>query len=223
MGKLFNAIRNVFREKRDQAAKSLGDPVRDGKFAIEDSEKQIAEFRSEVARLRKETIKMEARYQNALAEKKKWDDFAKQAAAEGKENDVISCAEKVQEWELKMSEHKGQIKKNESVTANLRKQLDAAESKVQRAKANHQALAARKAGADIRNKLAKSSKAFAEGQGGLSALDDLEDAVLDSEAEADAFEEMGTSQEEDLEAKYGSGGSSSAKDLAAKYMSNAGK
>ncbi len=47
MASLFKAIGNMFREKRDNAAKALADPVRDGKFAIEDSsvkcdEKQLS-------------------------------------------------------------------------------------------------------------------------------------------------------------------------------------
>ena len=221
MGKLWNAIGNVFRERRDKAAEALGNPVRDGKFAIEDSEKQIASFRTEVARLRAETIKMEKQHKNALAEKKKFDGFAKQAAADGKADDVATCAAKVQEWGRKATELKGQISKNEQVTAGLRKQLDAADSKVQRAKSNHQALAARKKGADIRNKLAQSSQAFTEGQGGLAALDALEDAVEDSEAQAEAFEEMSTSGEPDMEAKYGAGGSADAEGLAARYMADA--
>lgn len=220
MGKLFSAIKNVFRERRDQAAEALGDPVRDGRFAIEDSEKQIVSFRTEVARLRKETIKQEAQRKEALLEKKKYDGLAKQAAAKGNAEDVGAFAAKVQEWDLKVKEFKTQIDKNNEVTTNLRRQLDAADTKVQRAKSNHQALAARKKGADIRNSLAKASSQFNTSQGGLAALDALEDAVLDSEAEAEALEEMTISPDADRESKYTTNAPA---DLAAQYMANAAK
>ena len=83
MASFFKAVGNMFREKRDHAAKALSDPVRDGKFAIEDSVEQIREFRTEVAKLRKETIKQEAQRKEALLEKKKYDGLTKQAAQQG--------------------------------------------------------------------------------------------------------------------------------------------
>ena len=41
---VFQAIYNWFRAKNQEAAAAMSDPVRDGKLAITDSEKQIEEF-----------------------------------------------------------------------------------------------------------------------------------------------------------------------------------
>lgn len=221
MASLFKAIGNMFREKRDQAAKSLADPIRDGKFAIEDSKKQIREYTTQVAKLKAETIKMKAEHKDALAEKKKYEGIAKKAGKAGNENDVRTAVEMIQKWSNRANELNGQIKKNEQVESNLRKQLDAARTKVARAEQNHQTLAARKKGAEIRKSLAQASQQFAEGQGGLAALDDLEDAVRHEEAEAEAYEEMAAPVDEDLADKYG-GADEAADDMVAKYM-KAGK
>jgi len=218
MASLFKAIGNMFREKRDNAAKALADPVRDGKFAIEDSKKQIREYTTQVAKLKAETIKQKANHKDALAEKKKYEGIAKKAGEAGNEDDVRTSVEQIQKWTNRAKELKDQIDRNEKVETSLRAQLDAARTKVSRAEQNHQTLAARKKGAEIRKSLAQASSQFAEGQGGLSALDDLEDAVRDEEAEAEAFEEMSAPAiETDLADKYGSGGAD-VDDMVAKFM-----
>lgn len=219
MASLFKAIGNVFREKRDQAAKKLADPVRDGKFAIEDSKKQIRDHTTTVAQLRAETIKSKRKLTDAQSEKKKYDRFAKKAGEAGNQDDLRAAVEKLQEWTTRCTELSSQIEKNEGVETNLRKQLDAARTKVARAEQNHTTLAARKKGAALRTSLAKASQTFADGQVGLGALDELEDAVLQEEAEAEAFEEMAApGVDKGLEEKYGSGGSVSTEDMMAKYM-----
>ena len=51
MASLLRSVSNWIRGKRDDAANKLKDPIRDGKFAIEDTEKQIAGFTQRVAAL----------------------------------------------------------------------------------------------------------------------------------------------------------------------------
>lgn len=218
MASLFKAIGNMFREKRDNAAKALADPVRDGKFAIEDAKKQIREYTTQVAKLKAETIKQKANHKDALEERKKYERIAGQAGKAGNEDDVRTAVEAIQKWTSSAAELKSQITRNEGVETNLRKQLDAARTKVSRAEQNHQTLAARKKGAEIRKSLAMASQQFAEGQGGLSALDDLEESVRNEEAEAEAFEEMSAPADEtNLADKYG-GGDEKTDDMMARYM-----
>ncbi len=218
MASFFGTIKNVFREKRDNAAKALADPVRDGKFAIEDAKKQIREYTTSVAKLRAETIKQKANHKDALGEKKKYTIIAEKAGAAGNEDDVKMSVEQIQKWTSRAKELKDQIDRNEKVETNLRAQLDAARTKVSRAEQNHQTLAARKKGAEIRKSLAMASSQFAEGQGGLSALDDLEESVRNEEAEAEAFEDMSApAVETDLADKYGGDGADS-DDMVSKFM-----
>ena len=49
---ILQAVQNWFRAKNQEAAEALSDPVRDGKLAITDSERQIAEFTSKIASFR---------------------------------------------------------------------------------------------------------------------------------------------------------------------------
>ena len=218
MASLFKAIGNMFREKRDSAAQALADPVRDGKFAIEDAKTQIREYTTQVAKLRAETIKQKANLKDATEGKKKYTNIATKAGEAGNKADVETAIGQIQKWTAREKELKEQIARNEKVETNLRAQLDAARTKVSRAEQNHQTLAARKKGAEIRMSLAKASSQFAEGQGGLSALDDLDEAVRNEEAEAEAFEEMSApAVETDLTGKYGSGGVD-ADELMAKFM-----
>ena len=222
MASLFGAFKNMFREKRDQAAKALADPVRDGKFAIEDSKKQIREYTTQVAKLRAATIKMEQDHRDALAEKKKYTRIATQAGDAGNKDDVQTAVGKITEWGNRASELKKQIDANATTQKNLQAQLERARTKVNRAEQNHQTLAARKKGAEIRKSLAAASQLFAEGQGGLAALDDLDEAVRNDEAEAQAMEEMSAPADEGLDEKYGSG-SGDEDDMVAKFMTGAGK
>lgn len=217
MPSLFKSIGNMFRQKRDDAANALADPVRDGKFAIEDAKKQIREYTTQVAKLRAETIKQKQNLKDATDEKKKFTNIAKKAGEAGNKDDVQTAVGKIQEWTTREKELKEQIARNEKVENNLRSQLDAARTKVSRAEQNHQTLAARSKGAEIRKSLAMASQQFAEGQGGLSALDDLEDSVRNEEAEAEAFEEMAPADDGDLADKYGSG-SADEEDMVAKFM-----
>ena len=220
MASLIKAFGNMFREKRDRAAKALADPVRDGKFAIEDSKKQVGEYTTQVAKLRAETIKQKANHKDALAEAKKYTRYAEQAGKAGKKEDVETAVAQIQKWTNRAKELKDQIDRNEKVETNLRSQLDAARTKISRAEQNHQTLAARKKGAEIRKSLAMASSQFAEGQGGLSALDDLAESVRDEEAEAEAFEEMSApAVETSLEDKYCGGGCGGGDaDMVAKFM-----
>ena len=51
MPKLFKALGNWVRAKDEEAAKAMSDPVRDSRFAIDDSKKQIGEFTGKIASL----------------------------------------------------------------------------------------------------------------------------------------------------------------------------
>lgn len=218
MGKLFSAIANTIRGKRDEAAQKLADPVRDGKFAIEDAKKQISEFRSVLTKLVASTKRLEREVAAAKEEAKKYDRMARAAGKDDNETAVMQAVTKIEEWEAKRDAAAGQLKKNLADEGRLRKQLSAAETKVSTAQSNMSTLAARKQGADIRKQLADASSQFGSGMGGLSALDDLQSSVDEAEAEADAAEDLSGGGDEDALAAYAAGGSASADARASKYL-----
>jgi len=222
MASFLGGLKNIFRQKREEAAKAMADPIRDGKFAIADAKKQIQEWTTQVAKLRASTIRQEAEHKDALAEKKKYTRIAEKAGEAGEQADVEAAVEQIKKWMTRSSELKKQIDQNGTVQKNLQKQLDAARTKVSRAEQNHQTLATRKKGTEIRKALLNANQKFADGQGGLAALDDLEEAVLEEESEVQAMEEMSApAVETDLADKYS--GDTDSDDMVAKFMAKSGK
>jgi len=225
MGKLWKAIRNTIRGHRDEAAAKLSDPVRDGKFAIEDSEKEIAQFRQALSMMIAATKQIEQRRDEAKANKAKYDKIAKAIAAKIESgeagNDAMEhltqAANKVEEFDGIMKGHEAEIKKNKVSEAQLRKQLDTAQNKVQRAKQQIHVRAAQLQSAQMRKKLNASAAGLGQGEG-LSALDDLDRAVQEETAEADAMDELSASPDEHLEELYGAGSGVSQSEAAAKYL-----
>ena len=218
MGKLFNAIANTLRGKRDEAAKKLADPVRDGKFAIEDAEGQIREFRGVLTKLVAVSKKLERDVAAAKGEIKKYDRLATAAGADGNEAAVNQAVERIEEWETKKETAATQLKRNLADEGKLRKQLSDAETKVSTAKSNMHMLAARKQGAEIRKQLSDAASKFGAGGKGLAALDDLREAVDEAEAEADAAEDLSGGGDDDLLAEYASGGGAAISARASKYL-----
>ncbi|MEI7776075.1 MAG: PspA/IM30 family protein, partial [Verrucomicrobiota bacterium] len=85
---LFQAIHNWFRAKNQEAAEALSDPVRDGKLAITDSEKQIEGFTSKIATLIAETKSLERQTAESTSEVSKYQAVAAQALQAGNEADA---------------------------------------------------------------------------------------------------------------------------------------
>lgn len=218
MGKLFDAISRTIRGKRDEATKKLADPVRDGKFAIEDAEGQIREFRGVLTKLVAASKKLEREVAAAKVEIKKYDRLATTAGEDGNEAAVNQAVAKIEEWEAKKETAATQLKRNLGDEGKLRKQLSDAETKVSTAKSSMHMLAARKQGAEIRKQLSDASSKFGTSGKGLAALDDLREAVDEAEAEADAAEDLSSGGDEDLLEQYAGGGSAATSARASKYL-----
>ncbi len=204
MASLIKGMKNWFRQKKDDAANTLADPVRDGKFAIEDSKKQIAEFRHKVAGLLASNKGTEKRRNEAKEGVKKWTSIAKKAAEAGNKNHVGEAILKKQDIEKEVSTLNKQVKQNETVITTLRKQIDIAQNKIATAASNHSRLTAQLEGARVRKELAKASADFGDGNSPLSALDDLEKVVNTEECEAEALEDISGVNDTSLEDEYNS-------------------
>jgi len=206
MASLFKAISNRIRGAKDDLAKSMADPVRDGKIAIADSEKQVGEFTSKIAQLVAENKRLIKQRDESAGEVEKFTSIAQKAAQAGNEEDVRSSLEMKSRADERAISLTAEIEKSEQLTKMLRDQLGKARAKVAQAKSNMTRMSARVEGAKIRTELAKASSEFNAGKSPMGALDDLEKAVEEQESEAEAWEEMvGTENE------------GSAADLASKY------
>ena len=202
MASLWKSLSNMFREKKDQAAKAVGDDVRDGKFAIQDAKAQISGFRGDIAKFVAANKSVERDMNQALADVKKWDSVHQQASAAGNSEDAAAAQLELTNAKRRAIEFKKQFDVNSTSISNLRTQLSKAEQKVTNAESDHVQLAARKKGATIRKELAQASSAFGTGDSPLSQLDSLRESVEADEDEASAMEEITVSGSDDLASKY---------------------
>ena len=208
MASLLKSVGNWIRGKRDEAAQKLKDPILDGKFAIEDTEKQIAQFTQRIASLVAQNKRSERQAKEAEEEVAKWQTIAQKAIESGDEADARAALEKKMPAAQRLNTLKSELERNGALIKTLRAQLDNARAKVAKAKSDHTRLAARMEGAKIRQDLAKASNLFGSGDSPLSQLDELARAVEEKETEAEAIEELAGAEDsttKDLETKYGDG------------------
>lgn len=214
MGRLIKAIINFFRGLFGLAASKLEDDVRDGKFAIEDSKEQIADFRKKIASLIASNKKIERKRDESKLAVDKW---ASIEEAAGAKQDWINAKKAIaskKNAEGVVNTLTAEINKTERIITNLKKQLEAAQNKINGAESDITQLAARKDAAEIRKGLAEAASGLSSGSNPLASLDKLKDRVYADEVEAEALEEMAGSNtdEADLEALYGSGNGSAVDD-----------
>ncbi len=217
MASLFKSFSNLIRGKSQELAKTMADPVRDGKLAIQDSEKMIAEFTSKIAKLIAQSKRLQRELTEAKAEVKKYQGFAEKAASSENIDDARRSLEMKSEAQKRVDTLKSEIARSDQLIANLRSQLSKARAKVASAKRNVVNLEARHEGAKIRTELAKASSEFNAGNNPMAALDDLEKSVNEKESEAEAWEDMNMDVKSDasLEEKYGGSNSDVDGELAA--------
>ena len=223
MASLLKGIKNFLREKKDQAAEELADPVRDGKFAIEDSEKQLAEFVTQISRFSADIKIQERQLAEKQAEVKKFMNLAKKAAEAGNEDDVKMLIAEKQRVDTEVKTVKAEITKNHQILNGIKNQKTAMKNKIAQAKSNFTQLQTRQKSAKIRKGLASASAGL-DSNSAFAQLDDLETAVISSECEAESLEEMAgeSNVTVSLEDKYGSS-DSDVDDEVAKLMASAKK
>lgn len=219
MGKLFSGLKNLLRQKRDEAAEAIADPVRDGKFAIEDSKAELAKLRTSIAQFSGTIKQQERKEKEAKDEIKKWGNLATKAAATGNKEDVVSCVTNKQQADVQLKTIQSELKMNRASLDKIKTRFQQYQNKVAKAESNHAQLTTRQQSADIRKAFAGASDGF-ESKSAFAQLDTLEESVVESECEAEALEEMEpTDNLENMEQKYG--GDGNVDDEVAKLMAAA--
>lgn len=222
MGSLWKSIKNTWREKKDEAAKAMADPIRDGKYAIEDSKKKLAEIQANIAKYSGSIKRNERQLVTEEADVKKWMGLAKKAADKGDEANVTKFITEKNQAQERTNNLKKLIKQDEAYLEKMKSDWQTNNNKVSKAESKHSQLA-------VRKQMTEARKEFAKGQAGLNSdscfagLDALENEVIDDECEAEALEEM-TSAGDDLEkaaAQYGSTGDNAVDDEVAALMAKA--
>jgi phage shock protein A len=220
MSKFLKSIGSWIRGKDNELSKKMSDPVREGKFAIEDSKKQIKEFTLKISQLIAANKRVQKEITSATADGVKYQGFAEKAAGSGNEADCREAVRLKTEALQQVEFLTGENQKNQQIIDTLRANLNSARAKVSSAERNMISLSARKEGAKVRKELSMASSKFNINDGPLSKLNDLEKAVIEEETEAEAWDELSaeTDTGSSLEEKYGSNASPAVDDEVAKLM-----
>jgi phage shock protein A len=215
---LFKTLMNKVRGVADDVNESMKDPIRDGKFAIEDAEKEIAGLRISIrdAITQRKLIEKQADGYKATA--KKYQTLAENAAEAGDEDNALKFLEAVSEAEEELASAKKQVKVYDNDIKVNRKYMEKHQTDIANAKRDHARLAGNIKMAETRKKLSEARGKHGNNSA-LSQLNDLRSAAARSSAEAEAAEELSGSELEDAEEKYADAASDSAlKDRLAKLM-----
>jgi phage shock protein A len=212
---ILTAVSNWFRTKNMEAAQAMSDPVSEGKLAIADSQKQIADFTSKIATLIAQTKLFERQLSDSRGDVTKYQNVAAAALKAGNEEDARQALTLKQKAEQQTNTLQQQLNQNNALVTKLRDQLNTARLKVANAQSNLTQLHALSSAAKIRTDLPKDSSQVSSNQGGLAALDNLENSVNKQESEAEAYEELAADAGpagKSLEEKYSIAGSSAVDD-----------
>jgi len=223
MASFWKMFKNSVREKKDKAAEKMADPIRDGKFAIEDSKGKLADIQGKIATYSAQIKKNQRDYDAEVAEVRKWGNLAKKAAEASNEEDVRKCITLKTQAQQRADNLKKMITQDEGMLNSMKSQWQTKNNQVSQAESNHSQLAVRKQMAEARKEFAKSSQGL-DSDSCFSELDKLQQSVEADECEAEAYEEMApTNDLEDMSSKYGASGDSAVDDEVAKMMANAKK
>ena len=223
---LFTKVKNIFREAADNAEKSLADTQRDGRYAIEDSKKEVQKLTTNIAELRAQTIQMERDLKVAEGKVVTMTNMATKAAQAGDAANAKLALQEKNTYQGTVNTLAKQIDQNNALYQNLLNQREQFTASIEQAKSNLANLTVREQSAKLRKNIANQSMGLAATDA-LSELKRLEEQVSQAEAEAEATEEIAGLDrpvEDQLEQLYGDGsGSGSVDDELAALMASVKK
>lgn len=206
--KVLTQLGNLFRQTDQNMADSLKDPVRDAGFAIEDAQKEIDDFRTQIHELMTNTQDLKKQLINATADVEKFDGFAKAAAGKGNREDVVEAVTSRQRAQGLVDTLTKAITANEEKEKTFQQQIADRMTQIANAETNKARLAATLASNQIREKSAKAAVQIGQKSKGLQALDELQRQVDHADSSAAAWEKLQAdtpeAKQQSLEAKYGS-------------------
>ena len=204
---IFKTIGNLVKGKATEADEALkkSQAATLGKQAIAASEQKIAEHRQRIGNFSAKIKIQQKNLEEAQADVKKWMNIANKEVQAGNTDNAKTALVEKNKAEARLTTLKSEISQNEAVLNREKTNLQTLIDKVEKAKNNFDNLSIRKEGAEMR----KSQTGVNPDDNCFDALDDLEEQVEATEAEAEAYEEMsGVGNEASkLEAKYESGAS----------------
>jgi len=200
--KLKKSITNTIKGIGTKISTGLKNPVRDGRIAIEDSEKRIVKFVESTALFSAEIKRLEKLEQKMIDDVEKWNNASKKAAQTNNIDDARICLINKATASSHLKQFTVERTKNEKVLEKLKTQLNKAKIKIAKAKSNYSRLVAKLEGAELRKDLAKSCSSLITEGNCFQDLDALNGDVETAETEAETWEGLAEEECTDLLEKY---------------------
>lgn len=204
---IWNSIKNFFRARKDEAAKKIADPIRDGKYAIKDSEDELNKKRSSLAYYIAENKNLHRKMEAEKTNVEKYTRLVELAKSRGDDRDVEVLNKSLLSAKSLAVTLKKEYDKNEELIKGYKAQIDAAQQKIDNAENSFTQLSIRLKSAELREEL--SSSDFTDVVTPFTMLEDLANTVEEKENLAAAKEELVKDSAEEIAAKYESADASS--------------
>jgi phage shock protein A len=192
--------------------------------SIREMEADLAKVTSDSASAIAECNRLEKQYDDLVKSVADWDAKAEQAVNNDREDLAVKALEKSGELDAQRLQLEPVLKQAKNTAANLRKRIDQYQKKINQAKLESKTLIARNSAAQAQKKLAAAASGVGAGAGGaFEKLERLNAKVQENEAHAEAWEDLGTSEDDKLAEEFASMGTSSANDRLAALKQKMGK
>ncbi|WP_299455768.1 PspA/IM30 family protein [uncultured Microscilla sp.] len=162
------------------------------KQVVTDMQKAVAQATSALATAMSQERKMEHEYKKNASAAKNWEHKAMQALQAGSEDVARQCLSKKSEAETQANQYKTMFERSQTDTVKLREQVQDLKTKLQDAKNKESMLIARGKAAQARTKMAKELGNGVDAESALGKFDKYEEKIMKAEAEAEAYESLGS-------------------------------
>ena len=168
------------------------------KQMVIDMQKSVAQATSALATAMSQERKMEHEFKKHTSAAKNWEHKAMQALQAGNEDIARQALSKKNDAEQQANQYKTMYERSAADTTKLKDQVKDLKTKLEDAKNKESMLIARSQAAKARTKMAKDMGNGIDSNSVLDKFDKYEEKILQAEAEADAYESLG-SADKDLE------------------------
>lgn len=166
---------------------------------------------------------IQTKYDNLKRDKKEWEGKAQQALEADNEPLALKALEKVTAVEQAMSDLEPAVKQAKSACASLKSKVDDFKTRIQKAKTESQTLIARHEAAKAQKKLSAAAAGVGSTDNAFAKMERFKERVSANEAEANAYEDLGSNPDDELEKEFAELGSSGAADKLAAMKAKLGK
>lgn len=200
----FSRLWRLIRGKANDGAEFLED--RNFETVVRQSVRDLETELNRVVKASAEAMsnfnRLEADYKKNERQSEEWKEKAKVALAAGNEELARKALEKKAEFDALMVKAAPTLRTASEVKDKLKKQVDVYRGKIEESKRNASTLIARKNAADAQKKVAKILAGVKDGDNAFAALSRFEETVTREEAVAQAYEEMGQTEDRQLEEQF---------------------